>query len=106
MKIIVAIAASVMLAALAGNGYAAGFERIHSDYESDLFEDAKAPVNSKFTDANTKAQLKRGKVKETEGSIGGITIEKGANVFGPIGTSVDTKGGDITVIGNEKSKGK
>jgi hypothetical protein len=103
MKTIAALAASMLFGVVfTCTGYCAGFEKIHGDYQSDLFEDARPPVNQRYIDASTKAQLKQGKIKETEGSIGGITVEKGANVWGPIGTNVDTRGGDITI----QNKGK
>ncbi len=48
--------------------------------------------------------MKAGKIQETDGSIGGITVEKGAQVYGPIGTNVDTHGANINVINTGKSK--
>lgn len=83
-------------------GYSAGPEKIFGDYQSDLYEDAQAPVNQHYIDANTEALKKQGKVKEDVNSIGGITIEEGATIFGPIGTSVDMHGGDITIINQKK----
>lgn len=83
--------------------FSAGPEKIFGDYQSDLYEDAEAPVNQHYIDANTEALKKQGKVKEDVNSIGGIVIEEGATIFGPIGTSVDMHGGDITII-NQKDK--
>ncbi len=82
--------------------YSAGPEKIFGDYQSDLYEDAEAPVNQHYIDANTEALKKQGKVKEDVNSIGGITIEEGATIFGPIGTSVDMHGGNITIINQDE----
>ena len=82
--------------------YSGGPEKIFGDYQSDLYEDAKAPTNQNYIDANTEALKKQGKIKEDVDSIGGITIEKGATIFGPIGTDVDMHGGNITIINEDK----
>ena len=82
--------------------YCGGPERIFEDYKSDLYEDAKAPINQNYIDANTESLKKQGKIKEDVNSIGGITIEKGATILGPIGTDVDMHGGNITIINEDK----
>jgi hypothetical protein len=84
--------------------YSAGPEKIFGDYQGSIYEDAQTQVNDKFIQANMKGAIKSGKVKETEGSIGGVTIEKGANVFGPIGTNVDTHGADVNILSTTKSR--
>jgi hypothetical protein len=86
----------------APQAYSGGPERIFDADKADIYEDAKAPTNQNYIDANTEALKKQGKIKEDVDSIGGITIEKGATIFGPIGTDVDMHGGNITIINEDK----
>jgi len=92
----------LLIFVFASKVYSGGPEKIFGDYQSDLYEDAKAPTNQNYIDANTEALKKQGKIKEDVDSIGGITIEKGATIFGPIGTDVDMHGGNITIINEDK----
>jgi len=92
----------LVIIVFASKSYSGGPERIFEEDKASLYEDAKAPINKNYIEANTEAQKKQGNIKEDVDSIGGVTIEKGATIFGPIGTDVDMHGGNITIINEDK----
>lgn len=104
-KLLSFLFAFLSVIAYASFAYGAAAERIFDEYKEDIFEDAKAPMNEAYIKASMRAMEKQGKIKKDEKSIGGIIVEKGATIYGPISTDVDMHGGNIFFDSTGSEKG-
>lgn len=100
------LVSAVIVIALAVGAYAAPPENVYGDYEKGMYEDAEAPFNDALINAKISALKKSGKVVQDKNSIGSITVQKGAVVYGPMQTNVDMKGGSAIFDATGKSKKK